>query len=651
VTSSKRVWLPWARWSLARQLPLLTATIVVLVVSLSLTLTYSALLAARSRELHARLNGLLRVIVQTSEANTRQRAALIRQVAADSALARVLSSPGSAAAKDDSAARAALNKLVVATDSGLPVELWTTDGRRVAHIGIDVRGDSISLLPPEIRSLRGTRVSEIPTGGSGHDSVQFGANYASGGRVYLWVVGPVYRNGKLIGHIAQQRRIVGNAQIIGSVRELSGEDFTVYRRNWTDGFASTLEGRPIAAPMRRDSTADGFISVYSSGERRVSAEARVGGTSIVYVAEAPEGSLTVEPRATLRQIAFFSLLLLMGGVFATWALSRQITRPLVELTTAAEAIAQGDYARRVRSRGATSDEVIRLGASFNRMATEVEASHDELATQIEDATAVSEELAQTNLQLQHASLSADQSRDAALHANRAKSDFLAVMSHELRTPLNAIGGYVEILQIGIYGGVNDAQQNALNRIKRSQQTLLSLINDVLNFAKLEAGAVRYTMTDVALSQMLIAIEEFVSPQLHDRKLSYSLHVCPAFVTVQADSDKLQQVLINLLSNAIKYTAEGGSIDVRCDVSETQAHVHIHDTGIGIATDRLDKIFDPFIQVGRALNRPHDGVGLGLSISRDLARAMGGTLSVESKLGVGSTFSLTLERGPDLLGSD
>jgi signal transduction histidine kinase len=115
------------------------------------------------------------------------------------------------------------------------------------------------------------------------------------------------------------------------------------------------------------------------------------------------------------------------------------------------------------------------------------------------------------------------------------------------------------------------------------------------------------------------------------------------VTVRADADKLQQILINLLSNAIKYTPEGGKIDVACAVDEAQVRVRVHDTGIGIADDRLTKIFDPFIQVGRALNRPHDGVGLGLSISRDLATAMGGTLSVQSALGEGSTFTLTLAR--------
>ena len=218
------------------------------------------------------------------------------------------------------------------------------------------------------------------------------------------------------------------------------------------------------------------------------------------------------------------------------------------------------------------------------------------------------------------------------------------MSHELRTPLNAIGGYTEILQLGINGPVSEAQLHTLARIARSQQALLALINDVLNFAKLEAGEIRYTITDVPLATALGVIEDFVAPQLRDRKMTYAVHPCDARVMVRADADKLQQILVNLLSNAVKYTPDGGTIDVECEIAGDEVRVNVRDTGIGIAADRLDKIFDPFIQVGRALNRPHEGVGLGLSISRDLATAMGGTLSVTSVLGEGSIFTLTLERG-------
>jgi signal transduction histidine kinase len=644
VTFSSGVRWSWARWSLARQLPLLTAAIVVLVMTLSLTLTYNALKRGRSDALHARIQGLLRALAQSGETGTKNRVIALRGFASDSALVSALSAPNAPRSPHaDSALNAALSKVSIATDSGLPVELWTTNGHRVAHIGTDVRGDSIAALPPELRSPRGTRVSEVPSRGGGSDTVQFGALYPSSGRVYFWVIVPVTSGTTRLGYIAQQRRLVPNPTMIRTVNDLSGENFGVNVRNTSDGFSSTLEGKAVPAAVRRDTLDSGFVSTRANGERFIGAEAPVKGTQLLFTIEAPESSIVAEPRATIRRLAMFSLVLLIGGVALSWALSRQVTRPLVDLTTAAEAIANGEYGRRVERRGATSDEVARLGASFNRMASEVEASQQELASQVEEAQATSEELEQTNLQLQQASVAADEARDAALDANRAKSDFLAVMSHELRTPLNAIGGYAEILQLGIYGALNDAQQEALLRISRSQQTLLSLINDVLNFAKLEAGEVHYNITDVPIAPALSVLEDFVAPQLRGRKLSYAVHVCTPDITVRADADKLQQILINLLSNAIKYTPEGGKIDVTCAVDDGKVRVRIHDTGIGIAADRLSRIFDPFIQVGRALNRPHDGVGLGLSISRDLATAMGGTLSVESALGTGSTFTLALER--------
>ena len=643
ITSSRARW-PWARWSLARQLPLLTASIVVLVMALSLTLTYRALVQGRSETLHARIQGLLKLLAQSTETNTRTRVAQLKGFASDSALIRALSAPaGTEAGTVDPAVTAVLNKVAIPTDSGLPIELWAADGHRVASVGTDVHGDSIATLPPELRSLRGQPVGAAPTTSGASDSVQFGALYQSSGRVYFWVIVPVMSGGRRIGYIAQQRRLVPNPLIMRTINDLSGEQLDVHVRNTVDKFISTIDGRPVPAFVKRDTVDSGYVSTRAGGDRYIGAEIPVKGTQLAVAVEGPESSIVATPRATIRRLALISLVLLVGGVSLVWALSRQITRPLVDLTTAAEAIAHGEYGRRVESHGTASNEVERLGASFNRMASEVEAAQSLLASQVEEAQATSEELEHTNIQLQQASAAADEARDAALDANRAKSDFLAVMSHELRTPLNAIGGYAEILQLGIYGAVNDAQQDALLRISRSQQTLLSLINDVLNFAKLEAGEVQYSIADVALVPALSAIEDFVAPQLQRKRLTYAVHPCDPTVKVRADADKLQQILINLLSNAIKYTPDGGKIDVKCDTDDTRIKVRITDTGIGIAADRLAKIFDPFIQVGRALNRPHEGVGLGLSISRDLASGMGGALSVESVLGEGSTFTLTLER--------
>jgi signal transduction histidine kinase len=381
----------------------------------------------------------------------------------------------------------------------------------------------------------------------------------------------------------------------------------------------------------------------------IASEAAVPGTPWVFALEAPVASVLVEPQATLRRLALINLVIALVGVLAAWLVSRRITHPLVTLISASDSIARGDYDTRMplRAGEGTRNEIARLSATFNRMAEEIDSSHRELERQVKDALSVSQQLELANDELQRTSADAREARDAAMQANRAKSDFLAVMSHELRTPLNAIGGYADILQLGIYGDVTGKQKEALARIMRSQQMLLSLINDVLNFAKLDAGQVQYRMANIPLDAVLAQVEPLVSPQLEAKELNYRFERCDPAVLVRADREKLTQIVLNLLSNAIKFTAPGGSIRLTCDADANWIRVHVRDTGIGIPVDRLESIFDPFVQVDRALNRPHEGVGLGLSISRDLAQGMGGTLTVQSVVGEGSTFTLRLRRGdPD-----
>ncbi len=216
------------------------------------------------------------------------------------------------------------------------------------------------------------------------------------------------------------------------------------------------------------------------------------------------------------------------------------------------------------------------------------------------------------------------------------------MSHELRTPLNAIGGYAELMEMGIRGPVTPQQQEDLRRIQTSQRHLLGLINEVLNYAKLETGTVHYDVVDVPVREALAAAEALVAPQARAKGLTLGVAECPPALAVRADAEKLRQVLVNLLSNAVKFT-DGGRIEMSCGVQDASVVIRVRDTGIGIAADKLEAIFDPFIQVRADLTRPHEGTGLGLASSRDLARGMSGTLEVESAPGVGSTFALTLPR--------
>ncbi|HEX2078057.1 MAG TPA: ATP-binding protein [Longimicrobium sp.] len=229
----------------------------------------------------------------------------------------------------------------------------------------------------------------------------------------------------------------------------------------------------------------------------------------------------------------------------------------------------------------------------------------------------------------------------ATAANQVKSEFLAVMSHELRTPLNAIGGYVELLEMEIRGPVTEAQREDLRRIQQSQRHLLGLVNDVLNYAKLESGTVQYEVTTVPVLEALHAAAALVAPLARAKGIRFEVVPCDAEMAVSADPEKLRQVLANLLSNAVKFTERGGRVTLGCEPRDGAAFFTVRDSGIGIAADKLEKIFEPFVQVRSDLTREHGGTGLGLAISRSIAEAMAGSLTVESVAGAGSTFTLRL----------
>jgi len=228
-------------------------------------------------------------------------------------------------------------------------------------------------------------------------------------------------------------------------------------------------------------------------------------------------------------------------------------------------------------------------------------------------------------------------------ANLAKAEFLTAMSHELRTPLNAIGGYAELLSLGLGGPTTPEQSDYIERIRRSQQHLLRIISDLLNFSRIEAGQLSYEMSEFSLSEIIGAVVPLIEPQARAKGVSLAVDDPNQECEAIADRAKVEQVLLNLLSNAVKFTKEGGHIGVSCRADEKFAQILVSDTGVGIADDKLEAIFEPFVQLGRSLSSAHEGTGLGLSISRDLARAMRGDLTVTSTPGVGSMFTLSLPR--------
>jgi signal transduction histidine kinase len=236
---------------------------------------------------------------------------------------------------------------------------------------------------------------------------------------------------------------------------------------------------------------------------------------------------------------------------------------------------------------------------------------------------------------------ASEARMMAEHANNAKTVFLRAMSHELRTPLNAISGYTEILELGIRGVVNPEQVKDLGRIKRAAAYLLRLINDVLTIARLE-GARPLNVISIAVNPVLAEVEGLCTLQAKAKGLTLIVPPRETELCLAADAERLQQILLNLITNAIKFTAAGGTITVLCDEDDGVARLRVTDTGVGVRLLDMERVFEPFVQIDRHLTtETQQGVGLGLSISRELARAMHGDLILESVEGVGSTFTLTL----------
>ena len=322
---------------------------------------------------------------------------------------------------------------------------------------------------------------------------------------------------------------------------------------------------------------------------------------------------------TMTTASIFTSLFTLLAVGAALLLARAITRPLQALATAADAIARGDFGAQVDVR--TGDELGGLARSFNAMAQSLARSR----TTLEEYSGALEEKV---LELER--------------ANHLKSEFLATISHELRTPLNVIIGYAEMLAESEGGSLSPDQQEMLGAIQRYSRLQLDLITDILDFSRLSSGRISFHVERFELEPLLTEIRALYAARLASTRVQLDVVVAADLPPLESDRIKLQEIVRNLVDNAIKFTEEG-VVSVTGQAGETSGwlRIEVADTGAGMPPEDLEYIFDAFHQVGASSTRGTSGVGLGLSIVKQLVEALGGRVSVTSRVGQGSTFTIDI----------
>jgi signal transduction histidine kinase len=326
-------------------------------------------------------------------------------------------------------------------------------------------------------------------------------------------------------------------------------------------------------------------------------------------------------RAILITTALVTALLLM---WFSWLIVRYvIVKPVKHLKEVSDAIATGEL--NIRSEIQTGDEFEDLSHAFNRMLRSLVSMQDQLRRVNADLDRKLDELAQANL--------------ALFQSNQLKSDFLATMSHELRTPLNSIIGFSEVLLTG--GALSDNQRKWVSHIQSGGKQLLTLINDILDLAKMEAGKMQLRIEEFSIHDVCEGLLNMFRPQAAQKNILLEGKIDPGLPVIKQDAGKIQQILQNLLSNAVKFTPEGGRVSLKADTDGMHVILSVIDTGVGITPEDQEVIFEKFRQGNKTLTREYGGTGLGLSIVRELSRLLGGNVAVQSELGRGSTFTVTL----------
>lgn len=325
-------------------------------------------------------------------------------------------------------------------------------------------------------------------------------------------------------------------------------------------------------------------------------------------------------RAVLISTAIVTILLIMTGSYVI--VRYVIVKPVKHLKEVSDAISAGEL--NVRSEIQTQDEFEDLSHAFNRMLRNLVSMQDQWRKVNADLDRKVDELAQANL--------------ALYESNRLKSDFLATMSHELRTPLNSILGFSEVM---LSSTLNDKQTRWVSNIQSSGERLLNLINDILDLAKIEAGKMEIRLEELSIHDISEGMLTMFRPMAEKKNIELRSEIDSTIPLLRQDPGKLQQILSNLLSNAIKFTPEGGWVRLHAETEGAMIVLTVSDTGVGIAPEEQELVFEKFRQGANPLTREHAGTGLGLSIVRELVKLLGGEVTLKSELGRGSTFTVRL----------
>lgn len=584
-----------ARLRLEYRLPLLVSGIFLVIALTGMWLAYQEVRGAALASADDRIRVLADELGPLVESGLLQRTRLLESAVRQD-IVRHAGEPG---------VRVNMDSLTAALEMvrGTPGTPFVTAILRADGTAVTV-GDDVAFPPPPLDALIGFL---------GPDGPRYTRLFEIGDRVYYWTAVPVPETAAP-AFLAQLRRVTSTPSIL---QDLAGPDAALYLVN-AEAERWFALGSPPTAPvveMRRNGER---LSYTRAGRSYMARSRAVPGTPWHVIMELPDDVAFSRAHLFVRRVIGFGMVLAMVGAATAVLAVRRVLRPMAELGEAARGIASGEYGRRVPVHD--GDEIGDLADAFNAMASQVE-------------LAISE---------------AKHSQGKADEASRAKSAFLATVSHELRTPINAVVGYTELLEMGVAGELSQQQQQYIQRIRTSSEHLTRLVDEILDIGRIEAGQLRIAPRLCSAQDHMRVARDVILPQARVRRVKVELGASD--VSFIGDPQRVEQILVNLLSNAVKFSDAGATVSSTCTVADgpggsRMCRFDVVDRGCGVPAEMHESIFEPFVQVDDSYTRNHGGAGLGLSISRELARLMGGQITLCSTAGRGSTFTLWLPLAP------